>query len=114
MSLIFLFSRKLKNEVFKQKLGLQKKTAAIFLSSQAGGASAGILQNWAIALAPLAYVAFINALQGVQYVFLLIFAVLFSWKFPQLLKEQISKEIILQKVTAISLIGSGLTILAIQ
>jgi len=112
MALIFLFNRRLKRELFKRKKGLQKKTAAIFLSSQAAGAGAGILQNWAIALAPLAYIAFVNALQGVQYVFLLILAVLLSLKFPQLLKEQISKEVILQKIVAILLIGAGLALLA--
>ena len=112
MALIFLFNRRLKRELFKRKKGLQKKTAAIFLSSQAAGAGAGILQNWAIALAPLAYIAFVNALQGVQYVFLLILAVLLSLKFPQLLKEQISREVILQKIVAILLIGAGLALLA--
>ena len=112
MALIFLFNRRLKRELFKRKKGLQKKTAAIFLSSQAAGAGAGILQNWAIALAPLAYIAFVNALQGVQYVFLVILAVLLSLKFPQLLKEQISREVILQKIVAILLIGAGLALLA--
>ena len=70
-------------------------------------------QNWAIFLAPLAFLAIINALQGVQYVFLLIFAVLLSLKFPQILKEEISREIIFQKVVAILLIGGGLVILAL-
>ncbi len=112
MALIFLFNRRLRSELFKEKIGLQKKTAAIFLSSQTAGAGAGILQNWAIALAPLAYIAFVNALQGVQYVFLVILAVLLSLKFPQLLKEQISREVILQKIVAILLIGAGLALLA--
>ncbi len=114
MALIFLFSRRLRDELFQQKVGLQKKTAAIFISSQAAGAGAGILQNWAVALAPLAYVAFINALQGIQYVFLLIIVVFLSLKFPQILKEEISKEILFQKVIAILLIGGGLTLLAFK
>ena len=112
MVLFFLFNHQLRIELFKEKIGLQKKTAAIFLSSQAGGAGAGILQNWAIALAPLAYIAFVNALQGVQYVFLLILAILLSLRFPQFLKEQIFHEVILQKIVAILLIGAGLALLA--
>lgn len=111
-ALIFLLSPKLRKELFQQKIGLQKNTALIFLSSQSAGALAGILQNWAIALAPLIYVAFINALQGVQYVFLLILAGLISLKFPKVLKEQIAKEVIFQKVVAILLIGIGLVLLA--
>jgi len=113
MALIFLFSRRLRDELFKEKPGFEKKTAVVFFSGQAAGAGAGILQNWAVALVPLAYVAFVNALQGVQYAFLLIFAVLLSSTFPKILKEEISREVILQKITAVIIIGAGLTILAL-
>jgi len=109
-----LFSPGLKRELFKVKMGLQKKTAGIFLTNQAVGAGAHILQNWAIALAPLAYVAIINALQGTQHIFLLVFAVLLSWKFPKILKEEISRKILFQKIIAILLIGGGLTLLVIR
>lgn len=114
VALIFLFSREARNALFKQRVSFQKKTAAVFLSNQAAGAGASILQNWAIALAPLGCVAFINALQGIQYVFLFVFAVLLSLKFPQLLKEEISKRVISQKVVAILLIGAGLALLALK
>lgn len=113
-ALIFLASSSFRSELFKQKTGLQKKTAVIFLSSQVAGALAGIMQNLAIALAPLVYVAFINALQGVQYVFLLIIAVFLSLKFPNILKEEISGKTFFQKIIAISLISGGLVILAFQ
>ncbi|PIZ87749.1 MAG: hypothetical protein COX92_00515 [Candidatus Nealsonbacteria bacterium CG_4_10_14_0_2_um_filter_40_15] len=111
-ALILLLSSALRREVFKEKIAVQKKTALIFLSNQAAGAGGNILQNWAVALAPFSYVAFINALQGVQYLFLLIFAVFLSLKFPEILKEEISKEILLQKIIAILLIGGGLVLLA--
>ncbi len=114
MALMFLFAPEVRQELFKPKAKLQRKTAVIFLSNQAAGGGAAILQNWAIALAPLVYIAFINALQGVQYVFLLIFAVLLSLKFPKILREEISKEVILQKIIAILLIGAGLLILALK
>lgn len=109
----FLFSSKLREELLKAKIGFQKKTMGIFLTNQAVGALANILQNWAIALAPLAYVAIINALQGVQYAFLLIFTILLSIKSPHILKEEISPKIILQKIIAILLIGGGLILLAL-
>jgi drug/metabolite transporter (DMT)-like permease len=112
MAMSFLFAQEVRDELFKVKMNFPKKTAVIFLLNQAAGASANILQNWAIALAPLICVAIINALQGVQYMFLLMFATLLSLKFPGILKEEISKEILSQKIIAILLIGGGLALLA--
>ena len=107
----FIFIPKIKKEIFKKEEHLPKKTAAIFLLNQTAGASANILQNWAIFLAPLVYVPIINSLAGVQYLFLFILTVLISSKFPKILKEEISKEIIFQKVISILLIGAGLILL---
>ena len=72
-----------------------------------------MLQNWAIALVPLASLAFLNAMEGVRYVFLLLFAVLISLMFPKILKERISPKILLQKIIAVLLIAAGLVILAV-
>ena len=110
----FLIFKEVREEIFKKNASLKIKTALIFILNQAMGAGALILQNWAIFLAPLAFVPIINALQGTQYVFLLIFAILLSLKFPQILKEEISKEVISQKLFAILLIGAGLTLLALK
>ncbi len=111
---LFIIWPDVKREFFSQKDGIQKKSLAIVAANQTVGAGAGVLQNWAIALAPLAYVAFINALQGVQYAFLLVLSIFISWKFPHILKEFISKRIIIQRVIAILLIALGLVLLAIQ
>jgi len=112
----FIFFPDIKKEIFKRKgnsqTGASKKTAVIFLSNQAAGAGATILQNWAIALAPLIYVPFVNALQGTQYAFLFILTIILSLKSPEILKEEISQEVILQKIIAIFLIGGGLALLA--
>jgi Flp pilus assembly protein TadB len=78
----FFFAKEIKEEIFKKKVSFKRKTALIFVSNQAAGGGANILQNWAIALAPLVYVAVINALQGVQYAFLLILTVLLSLTRP--------------------------------
>lgn len=113
MALLFFFLfREIRKSLFEAKKTFSQKTGLIFITNQGVGAGAIILQNWAIALAPLAYIALINALQGTQYVFLLIFALILSFKFPQIIKEEISKEVILQKVLAILLIGGGLALLA--
>jgi len=120
-ALVFLFlSLELRKKIFKPRVSMisflstisfKIKTTSIFLFNKGIGALANILQNWAIALAPLGYVAIINALQGTQYVFLLIIAVLVCFKFPKILKEEVSKRIIFQKTIAILFIGVGLTIL---
>ena len=111
--LIFLFSKEVRNILFQPKNVLPKKTTGIFLFNQGMGAGANILQNWAIALSPLAYVSIINALQGTQYAFLFLITLILSLKFPQILKERISRKIIAQKITAILLIGLGLIIIAL-
>lgn len=109
-----------KKEISKKKeqpVFSTKKTVALFISNQAMGAGAGILQNWAIFLAPLTYVALINAIQGIQYLFLLIFTLIISLTWPLWaervgLKEEISKKILLKKLLAILSIGIGLVLLS--
>jgi len=115
MALCFLvLSKEIKEEIFQKKLSLKQKTMGIFITNQAAGGGANILQNWAFSLAPLAYIAIINALQGIQYIFLLIFTILLSLKFPRILKEEISRGILLQKISAILLIGAGFILLVFK
>ncbi len=104
--LLFLFS--LKNrlaiiELFSSK-GKKKNNFLVFLN-QIIGSSGFILQNYAIFLGS---VVLVNALQGVQYAFLLIIsAVIALWR-PKLLKETFSKRIVFQKSLAVIFIGLGL------
>jgi len=107
IALFFIFFKEVRKEIFSKKSSFNKKTSAFFLFNQGVGAGAFILQNWAIALAGLAYLSIISALQGVQYVFLFILTML-------ILKEGLSKKVILQKFFAIILIGLGLTILGLK
>jgi len=111
LAFLFLFSE-VKEEIFKKKQFVPK-SPALFFFNQGLGAGGNILLNWAIALAPLAYVAVVNALQGLQYAFLLFFAVFLSFKFPNILKEEVSRDVLLQKIIAILLIGGGLVLLLI-
>jgi hypothetical protein len=113
LALFFLLSKEVKEEIFKKKETFKKKTAGIFLFGQTFGAGSVILQNWAIALVPLGFLAFINALEGTKYIFLLIFTILISFKFSKILKEEISRKILFQKILAILLIGGGLVLLAL-
>lgn len=110
---IFLFlSKEVREELFEKRVSFKMKTAGIFLSNQIVAAGGFILQNWAVALVPLGLLAFLNALEGTKYVFLLIFVLLLSLKFPKTIREEVSKKTIFQKITAILLIGGGLAILA--
>jgi hypothetical protein len=53
-----------------------------------------------------------NALQGTEYVFLLVLTYFFSKKYPEILHEKSSPLIIAQKIIAVLLIAGGLAILA--
>ena len=109
----FLLFPEVRKEVFRKKEKTSKKTALIFLLNQAGGAGATTLQNWAIYLAPLATIPLVHALNGVQYLFLFIFSLLLSLKFPAILKEEISWQVVLQKTVALILIITGLAFLSL-
>ena len=88
------------------------RTNLLFLGNQAVGAGAGLLQNAAIFLAPPLYLSFINALQGAQYVFVLVFTAFLSFKFPAVLREEFAKRVLLRKIFATLIIVLGILILA--
>jgi drug/metabolite transporter (DMT)-like permease len=117
---VLLFSRELRREIRNvlQKRGASKKVLSpgvvlLFIGNQGFASFGFVLQNWAIALAPFAYIAFVNALEGVKYVFVLLFAIFLSVLFPKILKEKVSRQVILQKSIAIIVIGAGLVLLAV-
>jgi len=120
MALCFFFlSRDIREEIFQKQATFQKKTMFIFVLSKIMGGGGGLLQNWAIFLAPLAMVAIINALQGVQYAFLLLLVTFLSltqplWAKRAGFKEEISRKILFQKIIAILLIGLGLAFLSLK
>jgi hypothetical protein len=112
-ALFFLLSKEVRKEIFKKQISFKKETAKLFISNQCLAAGGSILQSWAIALAPLGFLAFINALEGTRYIFLLILTILVSLKFPWAIKEDISKKALRQKFAAIFLISLGLIIFAL-
>ncbi len=69
-----------------------------------------VLQNYAISLAS---VGLVNAMQGVQYIFVILFIVIASKFKPGLLGEKIIKRIIVEKITAILIIMAGIALLAL-
>lgn len=86
----------------------QKTAKGLILINQTVGAAGFILLNIAISRGSATIV---NALQGVQYGFIFILALMLGNKIPQL-KEELTSAIIIQKAIAILLIGIGLAILS--
>ncbi len=94
--------------IFQVSKSIKLKTVELAVFNKCLSALAFILLNYAIYLGS---VALINALQGVQYVFLLIIALFLSKKFPEIIREQISQEVVIKKILAILFISIGLGIL---
>jgi len=59
-------------------------------------------------------VSLVNALQGVQYIFLILFVILFAKKFPFMKQEKLFRLGWIQKLTALVFIVVGLTILGLN
>jgi drug/metabolite transporter (DMT)-like permease len=100
--------RKLKQK--KQKIKFTKKTGAIFLFGQACGGISFFLINYAFSLNS---VTLVHALQGVQYIVLFLIIIILSKKFPKVLEEKLTPNVLGQKIIAIILIGIGLYVLTI-
>lgn len=81
------------------------KNKYLVIFNQTLGASGFILQNYAIFLGS---VVLVNALQGVQYAFLLIISTILALSAPRLLKETFSWRILLQKSIAVAAVMAGL------
>lgn len=86
-----------------------KKTGQRFLLGQACGGASALLQQYAIFLGS---VALVNALQGTQYAFVFLIVCGLTLIAPKILKENISRLALIQKIIAIILIAAGLYLLA--
>ncbi len=87
-----------------------KQSIALLLSGQVAGAVGFFLVQYAIALGSASLV---NALQAVQYAFLVLAAWFGGPKLATLLKEDRSKRTIIIKTAAIALVGLGLYLIAV-
>ena len=109
--LAFLIKKSSREEIFSKQVATDKKTQKIFLCAQLCGGAGNFLQSFAISLAPVAFLATINSLRGIQYAFLFIITLFISVVYPKILKEEVSKKIIFQKIISIAIIAIGLAIL---
>ncbi|MCD6471286.1 EamA family transporter [bacterium] len=108
--LIFLFFPRIRNTIFTISKSIKKNTSFLFLSNQVLSALNFILINFAISLAS---VTIVNALQGIQFIFVLIIAVLIGKKHPEIVFEEVGSKIFIQKIIAILMISFGVALLFI-
>lgn len=110
--LSFLLFPNLRREIFtknKQSAAQNKTTAILLFTGQIMGAIQGLLLTYAVSLASPALV---NSLFGIQYIVILIFALLVYKKHPQWLGEKLSPVVISQKVTGVLILSFGLYLLS--
>jgi drug/metabolite transporter (DMT)-like permease len=108
--LLFPASRNEIRQALKKKSPRPKNSWFLVLGNQALGSAGFILQNYAIFLGT---VSLVNALQGVQYAFLLVISAVLAASRPKLLKEDFSWRSSLQKGAAVVLVGLGLYLLVL-
>lgn len=97
-----------RNIIEQQKDQKSPKNLSFFFSVRLLAALAFILLNWAISLGN---VAIVNALQGIQFTFLIVMVLVLSKKFPNVLEEEMGKGVMFQKVVGVILVSLGLYIL---
>jgi len=85
------------------------KHLAFFFAVRLAAAGAFIMLNWAVSLG--SNVSLINALQGTQYVFLLVLVLVLAKKYPNMLNEELGRGVMLQKVLGIILVMLGMYLL---
>ena len=112
-ALIFLIKKNSREEIFSKKMVSDRKTQMVFVYAQACGGLATLMQSFAISLVPISFLAIVNSLRGIQYVFLFLITLFISYFFPKILKEELSKKIVFQKIISIILIAVGLAILVV-
>ncbi len=84
------------------------KTGAVFLAGQFFGGASFVLINYAFSIGPIAIV---NALAGMQYIFLFLLILPIAKRFPQLLEEVTTPKIIRRKILSLVIIAIGIFVL---
>jgi drug/metabolite transporter (DMT)-like permease len=111
LAFLLILKRETRQEVFSKQTFLNKKIISLMTFTYTCSGIANMLQAFAVFLAPIAMLAIINSLRGLQYIFLFLITLFFSLFLPKVLKEEISTEIVFQKAIAIAFIAGGLAML---
>lgn len=110
VALAFLLSPENRKHIFNAPKEAKVKNIFLYYSGRFSGTIAGFLQNYAVSIGS---VTIVNAMQGTQFLFLLVMTTFLSFRYPKVLKEKVTARILIQKITAIALISLGLVLLAL-
>lgn len=110
VALALLIPRSVRTAIFSAPKQTSTGNKYLYYGARITGSLGGFLQNYAISLGS---VTIVNAMQGTQYALLLLGTIFLSRRFPNILKEQINRDILAQKILAIVLISIGLIFLTV-
>ena len=112
IALSLLFIPNVRHAVFAKKNPIKEKRVILpALLGKGVGVLGGLSQQYAISIAAVSQLAFITALQGVQYITLLALVALIAKYKPRLLKEQLGKARLLIRSAGIVTLIVGLYLL---
>ncbi len=110
VALALLISASNRKYIFAAPKEAKVKNIALYYSSRFSGTVAGFLQNYAVSIGS---VTIVNAMQGTQFLFLLVLTTFLSFRYPKVLKEKVTARILIQKIAAIAMISAGLILLTL-
>ncbi len=96
--------------IFSKVKTIAAKTGFLITGNKTLAGLGALLMNFAISKGS---VTLISAASGIQYVFIFIFTIIIFFINPNILKEEVAKKVIIQKILAIVFIAVGLTLLVI-
>lgn len=110
--MIFLLNKRFRKGIFRKK---EKKInkRMLFFGTQVSGGIGIFLQSYAISLVPVVFLATLNALKGVQYVFLIFLTFIISTFYSKFLKEDFEKKVFIRKIVSVIVISLGIALLVI-
>ena len=94
---------------FKKPSGENKSSGVIFVLNKALGGAGSILKEFATSVGS---VTIVNALIATEYVFVFVLGIAFSFWLPKVFKEEKDAKTIIQKITAIVIIGIGIVLVS--
>jgi len=107
-ALLFLLVPVYRKEIFGAHKTAGTAGGVLFVINKVLAAVSFIALNYSVKLGSATLV---NAMQGIQFVFLLGLVILLSHKFPKIIKEEFNRKILIQKIIAVALIISGMAVL---
>ena len=107
---LMLLNKNVRTSLKKQFFKLNLTNGAVFTSNELLSIISQFFFNLAVSLGPI---ALINACSGVQYAMLFILVLIFTLFFPRILKEDLSKAILIRKILAILIISGAVYLLSI-